>query len=170
MFEVGHVETKLPGVDLTSSACHSEATMIKALASLLLFQCLGETISFAGNIPIPGPVIGMLLLLAALRLSKRLRDAVEEPSVAFLKHLSLLFVPAGVGIVVYAGKVETDLLPIAVTVLLGTALTVCITALTAQVLLRFRRATSASLLSTTGLSPAVVTKESNEVGKPGEQS
>lgn len=106
--------------------------MIKALAVLLLFQCLGETISFVGNIPVPGPVIGMLLLLAVLRLSKSTRSTVEEPSLAFLKHLSLLFVPAGVGIVVYAGKVESDLLPIAVTILFGTALTVCITALTAE--------------------------------------
>lgn len=110
--------------------------MIKALAVLLLFQCLGETISFAATIPVPGPVIGMLLLLAVLRLSKTTLTTVEEPSLAFLKHLSLLFVPAGVGIVVYAGKVESDLVPIAATILIGTALTVCITAITAQALVK----------------------------------
>ncbi|MFM0140889.1 CidA/LrgA family protein [Caballeronia grimmiae] len=108
--------------------------MIKALAVLLLFQCLGETISFIGKIPVPGAVIGMLLLLGAFRLSKDITSIVEEPALAFLKHLSLLFVPAGAGIVIYAGKVESDLLPIAVTILLGTALTVCMTAVTAEAL------------------------------------
>ncbi|VXC18216.1 LrgA family protein [Burkholderia sp. 8Y] len=137
--------------------------MIKALAVLLLFQCLGETVSFAWNIPVPGPVIGMLLLLAALRLSKATQSTVEEPSLAFLKHLSLLFVPAGVGIVVYAGRVESDLVPIAATILVGTALTVCITAITAQAL---HRITSSHVAG----SPQNVIQAATADGKQGEVS
>ncbi|VXC86068.1 LrgA family protein [Burkholderia sp. 8Y] len=135
--------------------------MVKALAVLLLFQCLGETISFVGNIPIPGPVIGMLLLLAALRLSKTTLTAVEEPSLAFLKHLSLLFVPAGAGIVVYAGRVESDFVPIAATIVIGTALTVCITAITAQALHRIFSSHVEGL-------PQNVMQAATADGKPGE--
>lgn len=144
--------------------------MIKTLAVLLLFQFVGETVSLIGDIPVPGPVIGMLLLLAVLIASKRLTSTVDEPSAAFLKHLSLLFVPAGVGIVVYADKVESDLLPIAVTILLGTALTVCITAVTAQLLLRTSCAKAAGLPPANTFSSALVSMESNEVIKSGEQS
>lgn len=110
--------------------------MVKTFATLLLFQCLGETISFLANIPVPGPVIGMLLLLLALRRSRRIAQTVEEPSLALLKHLSLLFVPAGVGIMVYAESVETDIVPIAITILVGTAWTIAATALTANGLYR----------------------------------
>ncbi|WP_116149588.1 CidA/LrgA family protein [Paraburkholderia sp. BL27I4N3] len=61
----------------------------------------------------------------------------EKPTDApFLEHLSLLFVPAGVGIVMYVDNVESDLLPMAATILIGTAVTVCITATTAEALHR----------------------------------
>lgn len=138
--------------------------MIKALAVLLLFQCLGETIAFVGNIPVPGPVIGMLLLLAALRLSKRTRSTVEQPCLAFLKHLSVLFVPAGVGIVLNAGQVESDLLPIAATILIGTALTVCITAITAEALHRIIGSPVA------GLPRNAIQAATADARKPGELS
>lgn len=144
--------------------------MIKTFAALLLFQCLGESLSFVGNIPVPGPVIGMLLLLGALKLSKRLRETVEEPSIAFLKHLSLLFVPAGVGIVVYAETVEHDLFPIAVTILLGTVLTVCLTALPAKALYVFNRRSVAGVTPANTLSPGMTARDSNEAGEPGEPS
>jgi holin-like protein len=113
--------------------------MVNTLAALLVFQCLGETTAFALDLPVPGPVIGMLLLLTGLRISRPLRQAVEDTSLALLKHLSLLFVPAGVGIVVYADRVYADLAAIAVTIVVGTALTVISTALTAKALCRIDR-------------------------------
>ena len=75
---------------------------LRGLAWLLAMQSLGELLSRAFSLPFPGPVIGMLLLLLALRLT-----AVREPVAAcanfLLSHLSLLFVPVGVGVMTHLG-------------------------------------------------------------------
>ena len=79
--------------------------MLNTFAILLLFQCLGEALAFVLHLPLPGPVIGMLLLLAALAVSPRLMNIVEATGSELLRHLSLLFVPAGVGIMAAAGTI-----------------------------------------------------------------
>lgn len=75
---------------------------MRGLAWLLAMQSLGEILSRGLSLPFPGPVIGMLLLLMALRL-----PVVREPVAAcadfLLSHLSLLFVPVGVGVMTHLG-------------------------------------------------------------------
>ncbi len=78
--------------------------MLPAFTILLLFQCLGEGIVFMLGIPLPGPVAGMLLLMAALVGHPPLLDTVEQGANTLLSHLSLLFIPAGVGIVASAAS------------------------------------------------------------------
>jgi putative effector of murein hydrolase LrgA (UPF0299 family) len=76
--------------------------MLQAFAVLLTFQCLGEGVSYLFGIPVPGPVIGMLLLFGFVMLRPQVADAIEPTAFELLRHLSLLFVPAGVGIMVSA--------------------------------------------------------------------
>jgi hypothetical protein len=66
--------------------------LLPAFAVLLVFQCLGEGLVFLFNWPVPGPVTGMLLLLAALLAVPRLQDVVEAGATELLRHLSLLLV------------------------------------------------------------------------------
>ncbi|CAN5291825.1 CidA/LrgA family protein [soil metagenome] len=82
--------------------------MIASLSVVLLCQLIGEVIVRGLHVPVPGPVIGMALLFAMLIARDRvtalargpLRDnAVEGTAKGMLAHLSLLFVPAGVGVV-----------------------------------------------------------------------
>ena len=75
--------------------------MLAAFAVLLLFQCLGEGIVFVLRLPLPGPVAGMLLLAAALIVFPKLQVLVEQAANALLAHLSLLFVPVGVGVMTH---------------------------------------------------------------------
>src|SRR4051794_36101034 len=82
----------------------SKAMMLQAFAVLLIFQCVGEGVGFVTGLPIPGPVIGMLLLFAALLSWPRLLELMEQTAAGLLQHLSLLFVPAGVGIMVAASS------------------------------------------------------------------
>jgi holin-like protein len=103
--------------------------MINTFATLLIFQTLGEGLAYAFALPVPGPVIGMVLLFFYL-LAKR--DAVEKlapTTTEFLKHLSLLFVPAGVGIMVYAQRVAAEWLPIAAALVVSTLVSLVVTAL-----------------------------------------
>lgn len=73
--------------------------MLHAIALLLVCQLAGETIAHALALPLPGPVIGMVLLLGALLLRAPLPEATASTADGLLKHLSMLFVPAGVGVV-----------------------------------------------------------------------
>ncbi|MRV73670.1 CidA/LrgA family protein [Duganella sp. FT92W] len=103
--------------------------MLTTFSILLLFQCLGEGLAYAFGLPVPGPVIGMLLLLATLAASPRLLDAMEATATELLRHLSLLFVPAGVGIMVSASVLRGHWLAVGLSVIASTMLTLAVTAL-----------------------------------------
>jgi putative effector of murein hydrolase LrgA (UPF0299 family) len=103
--------------------------MLAAFTILLLFQCLGEGIVFLLKLPIPGPVAGMLLLIAALLAWPRLQQLVEEAANTLLSHLSLLFVPAGVGIVATAASGSGHWLAILAALTASTVLTLAVTGL-----------------------------------------
>ena len=108
--------------------------MLPAFTILLVFQCLGEGIVFLTGAPVPGPVAGMLLLLAALLAFPRLHARVEAGASQLLSHLSLLFVPAGVGIIATAASGSGHWLAIVASVLASTWLTLGVTALVLQAL------------------------------------
>lgn len=103
--------------------------MLITFATLLVFQCLGEGLVFALDLPVPGPVAGMLLLFAALLASPKLLETVEPTGNELLRHLSVLFVPAGVGIMVAAASMDGHWLGLALSLIGSTLLTLAITAL-----------------------------------------
>ena len=103
--------------------------MIETLATLLVFQTIGEVLSYTLRLPVPGPVIGMALLVLWLALRPAAYERLREASVGLLRHLSLLFVPAGVGVMLHTGRLAAEWLPIVVAVLASTALTIAVTAL-----------------------------------------
>jgi holin-like protein len=97
---------------------------------LLVFQCAGEALVRLAGWPIPGPVAGMALLFAALLLRKQAPDAMTVAAGGLGQHLSLLFVPAGVGVMMYIGQLTDEWLPILAAVVLSTVLAIATTALT----------------------------------------
>jgi holin-like protein len=86
--------------------------MINSLIKLLLFQAMGEIGVFVLSIPIPGPVVGMLLLFLYLAFRAREDDGLTVFSARFLSHLPLLFIPAAVGITLHLDRVAAEWLPI----------------------------------------------------------
>ena len=103
--------------------------MLQALATLLVFQTIGEVLSYALALPVPGPVLGMVLLLAFLLLNESAVAALRPTCVELLKHLSLLFVPAGVGVMLHVARIANEWLPIVAALLGSTALAIVVTAL-----------------------------------------
>ncbi len=111
--------------------------MIAALTALLACQLAGESLARAFALPVPGPVIGMVLLFAALLVRRREPPAaLARTADALLAHLGLLFVPAGVGVVLHLPMLARDAAPVALAVLAGTCATVGVTGLVAARLLR----------------------------------
>lgn len=103
--------------------------MLEALATLLVFQTIGEVLSYLLRLPIPGPVLGMVLLLVVLLLRPNSAERLRPTSLELLKHLSLLFVPAGVGVMLHAARIGKEWLPIVASLLISTALAIAVTAL-----------------------------------------
>ncbi|VTU16576.1 holin-like protein [Variovorax sp. PBL-H6] len=73
---------------------------LRGLAWLLVLQSIGELLSRGLALPLPGPVLGLVLLLAALRF-ELVREPVAECANFLLSHLSLLFIPVGVGVMTH---------------------------------------------------------------------
>ncbi|MFU8883114.1 MAG: CidA/LrgA family protein [Rhodobacterales bacterium] len=73
--------------------------MIQPFAILLLCQLIGETLARGLGLPVPGPVLGMALLLAGCITFPKLAAMVIPAAQGILAHLSLLFIPAGVGVI-----------------------------------------------------------------------
>ncbi len=108
---------------------------LRGLAWLLAMQSLGELLARALALPLPGPVLGMLLLLGALRWPL-VREPVSACADALLPHLSLLFVPVGVGVMTHLGLVGQYGLRMLAVVALSTFAGIAVTAWVLQRLSR----------------------------------
>lgn len=113
--------------------------MLASLTLLLLCQLIGEFAVRAADLPLPGPVVGMALLFAGLALRGEIPAALAETAGALLRNLSLLFVPAGVGVMLHLALVAREWLPIAVALIGSAVLTVAVTALVLQGMTRLLR-------------------------------
>ena len=100
--------------------------MIHAVALLLVFQLAGEVAARLTGLPLPGPVLGMAGLLATFLAFPRLHDVMKPTTSGLLGHLSLLFVPAGVGVVGHLGRLGSDGAAILFPILVSTALAILV--------------------------------------------
>jgi holin-like protein len=102
--------------------------MLNALTLILCCQLAGELLATAAALPIPGPVCGMALLFAGLLIRGGIPDDLAKVGDALLGNLSLLFVPAGVGVMLHLGLIGAEILPISVALIGSTLITVAVTA------------------------------------------
>lgn len=100
--------------------------MLEAFALLLTFQLAGEAISYLLGLPLPGPVIGMVALFACWPWLGRAREAVDHFGSTLLTHLGLLFVPAGVGVMLHLDLLAAWWWPLLLALVASTALTMAL--------------------------------------------
>jgi holin-like protein len=110
--------------------------MINALLTLLFCQLIGEAAARGLALPVPGPVLGMLLLFMLLRLQPQRLEQLAPTADGLLARLSLLFVPAGVGVMVYLPLLAGEGAVLLLTLILSTAVTIAVTGLTLRLLRR----------------------------------
>jgi holin-like protein len=110
--------------------------MIAALTQLLVFQLLGEVVARWLALPVPGPVLGMLFLFVTLALRGGPDHDLHATSQSLLQHLSLLFVPAGTGIMIHLHRVADEWLPLLLSLVISTAATLVVTALVMKLFMR----------------------------------
>ncbi|MGB1950857.1 MAG: CidA/LrgA family protein [Marinobacter sp.] len=112
-------------------------SFLNGITLLLVYQLVGEVAVRLAGLPIPGPVLGMVLLFLTLLVRGRAPASVDQAASALLSHLSLLFVPAGVGMMVHFSRIADEWLPITLALLLSTVITMVATALIMQVTSRW---------------------------------
>lgn len=113
-------------------------SILGSITVLLACQLAGETIAKLFSLPVPGPVIGMAILFVGLLIRRGLPAELDKSAAFLLSHMSLLFIPAGTGVVVHAKLIAAEWLPISTALLLGTAITIAVTGLTMGALLKLR--------------------------------
>ena len=111
---------------------------LRGLAWLLAFQSAGELLARGFQLPFPGPVLGMVLLVPALQWAV-VRTPVSVTTEFLLKHLSLLFVPVGVGVMTHLSLLTQYGLRMLVVVVVSCLLGLLVTVLTLQ---RLNRSTA----------------------------
>ncbi|MQY51709.1 CidA/LrgA family protein [Rhodocyclus tenuis] len=114
--------------------------MIAALALFLSCQLLGETIARLLSLPVPGPVLGMLFLLAWLVVRGGPQESERRAAGGLLQHLPLLFVPAGTGVLLHLHRLAAEAMPIAVALIGSTVIGLAVAGLTLSRLTRAGRA------------------------------
>jgi len=108
--------------------------MLNSIFTILLFQLIGEFIQKFTEISIPGPVIGLILLLGVLLIRAKylkehpiIENSLVDFSERFLNYLPLLFIPVGVGVVMHLSLLEENLISVISIIVLGTLLTLALT-------------------------------------------
>ena len=102
--------------------------MIRAITLLFVCQLAGEVLVRSLGVPFPGPVLGMVLLLAGLLVFKASAPVLEETADTLLRNLSLLFVPAAVGVIQHGAVLQAHGVAIVLALLLSTIATLVVTA------------------------------------------
>jgi len=110
--------------------------MIGSIAALLILQLIGTIVIRLTGIPLPGPVVGMLLLFVFLLWRGATPDSLASTTRGLLSNLGLLFVPAGVGIITHLDAVADQWLALTITLVASAVIAIVVTAFTLRVLMR----------------------------------
>ena len=113
--------------------------MLYAIAVLFAFQLLGEFLVRISGLPLPGALVGTLLLLVGLLFYKRLPKPLEDTAQVLLQNMMLLFIPVIAGVMLEFGHLRREWLPFVLACVAGAAITFTATALTFRFFLQRQR-------------------------------
>jgi holin-like protein len=120
-------------IGVFASDDHPEAVALIGYVTVLLScQLLGEALVALVRVPVPGPVAGMAFLFCGLCIYGKIPDGLARVSDGLLGNLSLMFVPAGVGVMLHAPLLRQDWLAISVALVVSTCATIAVTSLVMQ--------------------------------------
>ena len=118
--------------------------MLNSIFLIFLFQLIGELVQKVLELNIPGPVIGLILLLTTLLLSKKydhkliqnLKVNLISSAEKLVYYIPLFFLPVGVGVVMHLSFLEGSLAKVLFIIVFGTLITLALTGLLMEKLLK----------------------------------
>jgi len=108
--------------------------LLRQFLIILIICFIGEVLNKVVSIPLPGSIIGMILLFICLLTGVIKLEMIDDISKFLLDHLAFFFIPAGVGLLAYVGILEANLLPILVICFVTTFLVMVVTGWTVQLI------------------------------------
>ncbi len=115
--------------------------IIKQYLVILVCLLIGELISYGFNLPVPGNVLGMVILTMALVFGIIKLETVEKAADQLVKNLALFFIPLAVGVMVYRDTLMEYFVPISVSTIISTFLVLIVTGYVTQTLIKKDRDT-----------------------------
>ncbi len=110
--------------------------IFKQLLIILAIDFVGEALSRGFSLPLPGSIIGMLLLLALLLLGWIKEEHIAETANFILENMPFFFIPAGVGVMVSYIFLQGNLATTVITVIISTLLVMSVTAVMTQLFIK----------------------------------
>ncbi len=107
-----------------------------AIAAVFLLQALGDAVVRLAGWPLPGSVVGMVLLFAGLLAWRRVPAGLDLGAKSLLPHMMLLFIPSVTGVMLHFERVAREWKPFLIASVVGSLVTLVVTALTLKLLLR----------------------------------
>lgn len=117
--------------------------MIKAIGILLGFQFIGTLLAKGSGLPIPGNVMGMVLLTVVLALGWLHVEHIEPGARLLVDNLAFLFVPAGVGIMSYFEVLAAEWLPISLSIIISLLVVLVVTGKVCELVVRSNKSNGA---------------------------
>ncbi|MDF2988644.1 MAG: LrgA family protein [Eubacterium sp.] len=108
--------------------------LLRQFLIILIICSIGEVLNKVVHVPLPGSIIGMILLFILLLTGVIKLEMIDEISKFLLDHLAFFFIPSGVGLLAYVGILSKNLLPILVICFVTTVLVMVVTGLTVQLI------------------------------------
>ena len=141
------MSTKHQPPDRSTCTEREGSSLIRDLLVILGCQVTGEIAQRASSVAIPGPVLGLLLLLMVLVMRRGPWDSLQSNARGLLRHLPLLFVPAGAGVAAHLPLIRTEWLPITASVVGSSVIAILVTAFTMRAVERRERHRAVSQMS-----------------------
>ena len=110
--------------------------MLSGIVTLLLFTVLGNVLNDALSLPVPGSVIGLILLVIYLQVSDTDNESLDKVSQLCVRYIAVLFIPGCVGVFFMGDLLAQQWLPITLAIVVGTPISLLVTALLLQWLLK----------------------------------
>ena len=110
--------------------------LVRQTILLLAISVIGEFINKVLHVPLPGSVLGLVLLLLLLLSGKVRVKHIEELSNFLMRHLAIFFVPAGVGLITVAGVLQSSWAVLLIISIISSMIVMTITAIIVQLIRR----------------------------------
>jgi putative effector of murein hydrolase LrgA (UPF0299 family) len=112
--------------------------MLSGLVEILVFQGIGELVSRFLVTLVPGPVMGLVLMIAWLQIRNGVPASVDLVASTLTGHLGLLFVPAAVGVVMFWPHLRSNAVAVVSALAASIVLTIAVSAIVLRILARER--------------------------------